>query len=207
MNKGEKKPSYSYSLFDKIKIWQSNLFWKVVDILSCKLTKVATIYDKLIIKEYIQEIERFEISKSKKILHVGCGSYPITLFTLSNMNSGEIVGIDKSNNAIKRATRFISDKNLDECISIKYGDGSNFPLEGFDTIIVSSCSIPKYRILEHLFDNAPSNCKIIVREQPGLGNLVSEYIKSYDDKIDVIKKIDNNAFPTFKWDSYCVVKK
>ena len=130
MNKGEKKPSYSYSLFDTIKIWRSNLFWKVVDILSCKLTKVATIYDKLIIKEYIQEIERFEISKSKKILHVGCGSYPITLFTLSNMNSGEIVGIDKSNNAIKRATRFISDKNLDECISIKYGDGSNFPLEG-----------------------------------------------------------------------------
>jgi len=207
MNKGEKKPPYSYSLFDMIKIWQSNLFWKVVDILAYKLTKVAKIYDKLIIKEYIREMEIFEISKSKKILHIGCGSYPITSFTLSNMNSGKIVGIDKSNNAIKRATRFISDKNLDECISIKYGDGSNFPLGGFDTIIVSSCSIPKYRILEHLFDNAPSNCKIIVREQPGLGNLVSEYIKLYDDKIDVVKKIDNNAFPTFKWDSYCVVKK
>ncbi len=207
MNKGEKKPYYSYSLFNKIRIWRSNLFWKVVDILSCKLTKVAKIYDKLIIKEYIREMEIFEISKSKKILHIGCGSYPITSFTLSNMNSGEIVGIDKSNNAIKRATRFISDKNIDEHISIKYGDGSNFPLDDFDTIIVSSCSIQKHAILEHLFENAPKNCKIIVREQSGLAHLVSDYIELYRDNISFEKKIEHNAFQTAKWESYCLIKK
>ncbi len=206
MNNGEKKLPYSYSFYDKIKIWQSNLFWRVVDILSFKLTKVAKIYDN-VIKEYEREIEIFEISESKKILHIGCGSYPITAYTLSNMSKGEIVCIDKSNKAIKRSVRYISDKNLNERISIKHGDGASFPLEGFDTIIISSCSIPKFRILEHLFNNAPPNCKIVVREQPGPGNFVSEYIELCSDKVDVVKKVDNKAFPTAKWDSYCLLKK
>jgi len=207
MNKKGGKTIYSYSLFDKTKIFNSNLFWKIVDILSCKIRKIAKIYDKLIITEYMREMEIFEISESKKILHIGCGAYPITTFALSTVNDRKIVGIDKNHAAIKRATKVISDKNLDECVSVKYGDGSNFPLEGFDTIIVSSCSIPKYKILEHLFDNAPSKCKIIVREQPGPGKLVSGYIDLYHDKVNVIKKIDNNAFPTSKWDSYCIIKK
>lgn len=203
----EDKSVYRYTFPDRFKIKISNFFWKIIDILSCKIQKIGKIYDKLIMKEYLRETEIFEISKSKRILHIGCGSYPITSVTLSSINDGEIVGIDKSLSAITRATKIISNKNLGDRVSVKYGDGSNFPLEGFDTIVVSSCSIPKYKILEHLFEDAPSNCKIVVREQFGPNHLVSDYIKLYNDKVSILKKIDNSAFPTSKWESYCLLKK
>ena len=207
MNKSKDKIVYSYTIPDKIKIKCTNFFWKIFDILSYKIKKIAGIYDKLISSEYIRENKMFDIEKSKSILHIGCGSYPLTAMTLSKLNGGKIVGIDKSYSAIKRANRVISDKNLKERVSVKLGNGSNFPLDDFDTIIVSSCSIPKNMILEHLFENAPKDCKIIIREQPGPAHLVSDYVELYRDNISIEKEIENNAFRTSKWKSYCLVKK
>jgi len=207
VNHREEKSVYYYSFYDKAKIKYSNLFWKIVDILSCKSKTVANINDKFVAKEYANEIEVFDICKSKKILHIGCGSYPITSMTLSSIDGSKIVGIDISQEAVDRAKKLVSKRKLDDRIKIDYGDGSSYPLDGFDAIIVSSCSIPKYKILEHLFENAPSKCKIIVREQYGPNSLVSDYIKLYKDKIGVLNKIDNNAFPTSKWESFCLVKK
>jgi len=207
MKKREKKTPCYYSFFNKIKILRSNLFWKVVDISSCRIKKIAQIYEKVVITEYNREIEKFSIYKSKKILHIGCGSYPVTAFILANNNIKKIVGIDKSKFSIKSAKKIISHKGLDKQIIVKCGDGSSFPLKGFDTIIISSCSIPKWQILENIFNNAPSNCKIIAREQPGPSRVVTECIKEYRDKINFVNKIDNKAFPTSKWESYCVIKK
>ncbi len=207
MKKGEEKSPCSYSLFDKIKILRSNLFWKFVDIFSCKLKKIAEIYERVVVTEYNREIEKFGISKSKRVLHIGCGSYPITAFVLANNNIEKIVGIDKSKFSIKSAKNIISNRGLSNQVMLKYGDGVNFPLKDFDTIIISSCSIPKWKILENIFNNAPSNCKIIAREQPGPSKVVSECIKVYSDKINFINKIDNRAFPTSKWESYCIIKK
>jgi len=207
MDKGKDKNVYSYTLPDKVKIKYINFCWRIFDLLSYKIKKIARIYDKLISSEYIRENKMFDINKSKSILHIGCGSYPLTAMTLSKLNGGKIVGIDKSYSAIKRADKVISDKNLKDQVSVKLGNGSNFPLDDFDTIIVSSCSIPKNMILEHLFENAPKDCKIIVREQHGPAHLVSDYIELYRDNISVEKKIENNAFQTAKWKSYCLVKK
>lgn len=207
MIKRMKKISYSYSLLDKMKILSSNIFWKVADILSCRFTKLAYIYDRLIVKSYENEIGQFDISKSKKILHIGCGSYPITAIVLSRMSNGEIIGIDKSKNSIKRAERYISKKNIGIRVSVQHGDGSKFPLEGFDTIIISSCSIPKYIILEHLFNDAPSKSKIIVRERSKQVKPILQHINSYSEDIEFFRKIDNKSSPMFQWDSYCVIKK
>ena len=207
MIRQEEKHVYSYTSLDKFKIKRSNFFWKIVDITSCKIPKIAKIYEKSIIKEYLQEEDLFEISKSKKILHIGCGSYPLTCIALSNINNGKIVGIDNKHANVNRALKIISNKGLGERVSLRYGDGSSFPLSDFNTIIVSSCSTPKSKILEHIFENAPSNCKIIIREQVGLEKLVLDYIDLYKDKLDVIEEIYNNAVLTSKWTSYCVVKK
>jgi len=199
MNDLKKKPIYSYSKLDELKILFSNLLWTVIDILSCKTPKIGIIYDKFIKKEYLREIKLFELSRSKKILHIGCGPYPITSIMLSDISNGKIVGIDKNPNVTNWAKKMIYKKNLGERINIKCGDGINFPLEGFDTIIISSCSIPKYKIIEHLFENAPCNCKIVVREQPGPDKLVLGYINLYKDKIECIKKINTSAYPTAKF--------
>ena len=204
--KGEKKPVYRYKVIDVFNIKKSNLFWKVVDHLSYKLEKIAKIYEKSISKEYIKELKMFNISDSQNILHIGCGAYPVTAITLSHYNGGKIVGIDLNSRSVKKARKLIEDKKLDDRIIIESGDGASYPVEDFDTIIVSSCSIPKINILKNLFNKAKSNSKIIVRELYGASSLVADCINSHED-IELVKKISNKPFPGSRWESYFLVKK
>jgi hypothetical protein len=69
----------------------SNYFWIVVDILSYQNEKIADIYERSIGEEYKNECKTFHISKGKKILHVGCGSYPLTEMTLTELFKVEVV--------------------------------------------------------------------------------------------------------------------
>jgi len=208
MNRVNKKDNcsiYRYSLIDKLNIARSNFFWKAVDYIACKIKKFALLYENTISKEYIREGELFNISKSKNILHIGCGSYPVTAITLAKYNGSKVVGIDLDPRAIKLATKVINKKKLQDKIFINLGDGRNYPLEKFDTIIVSSCSIPKIDILNYIFKKANLNCKIIVREIYGTSKAVVDCINLYDN-IEIKNRIGSNPFPTSKWESFFLIK-
>jgi len=198
---------YRYNFFDILIIKNTNLFWKIVDNLFYKLEKLGNLYEKTISKSYVRETEIFDISNSKNILHIGCGAYPITTITLAKFNGGSIVGIDKNPKAVEKAEEIIRKKGFGNRIKIEKGNGESYPVDKFDTIIVSSCSIPKSKILEHLFNSAKKDCKIIVRERFGPSKLVSSYIDFYDGSISYVNRIHNYAFPTFHWDSFYLLKK
>lgn len=205
-SRGKKHHIYEYSIYDKINIKKSNIFWKIVDFLASRIGKIGKLYEKSISKEYIRESKLFDISKSRNILHIGCGSYPISAITLSKNNGCKIVGIDRNLRAVKQAVEIVKKMNLQNKIEIRHGDGSNYPIGEFDTIIISSCSVPKKNILENVFENARRNSKIIVREIYGANRLVYDLIDVYDD-IVLVKKIENNPFPTAHWESFYIVKK
>jgi protein-L-isoaspartate O-methyltransferase len=198
---------YRYNFLDILVIKKTNLFWKVVDYLSYKLEKLGNLYEKTISKNYVRESEIFDISESKNILHIGCGAYPITTITLAKFNGGNIVGIDKNQKAVEKADYIIRKKGFIDRVKIEKGSGECYPVDKFDAIIVSSCSTPKSKILEHLFNSAKPDCKIIIRESVGPGKLVSTYIDAYDGSISFINKIHNYNFPTFHWDSFYLLKK
>lgn len=202
-----KSKKYRYNFLDIFVIKKTNLFWKVVDYLSFKLEKLGNLYEKIISKNYVRESKIFDISESKNILHIGCGAYPITTITLAKFNGGNIVGIDKNQKAVEKADYIIRKKGFIDRVKIEKGNGESYPVDKFDAIIVSSCSIPKSKILEHLFKSAKSDCKIIIRESVGPGKLVSTYIDAYDGSISFIKRIHNYTFPTFHWDSFYLLKK
>ena len=202
-----KSKKYRYNFLDILVIKKTNLFWKVVDYLSYKLEKLGNLYEKIISKNYVRESKIFDISESKNILHIGCGAYPITTITLAKFNGGNIVGIDKNQKAVEKADYIIRKKGFIDRVKIEKGNGESYPVDKFDAIIVSSCSIPKSKILEHLFNSAKSDCKIIIRESVGPGKLVSTYIDAYDSSISFIKRIHNYTFPTFHWDSFYLLKK
>ena len=163
------------------------------------------IYENTISKEYVREGKLFKISESKNILHIGCGAYPVTAITLARLNGSKIVGIDIDARAIRMATNVINKKKLQGNISINIGDGRSYPLEEFDTIIISSCSVPKIEILKHIFKTAKTNCKIIVREIYGASNSVLDCINLHKN-IEIINRIGNHPFPTSKWESFCLIK-
>ena len=198
--------NYRYTLIDRLRIKNGNIFWYLIDNLSCKFSRIAKLYEKYISEVYRKEGRQFNLSESKNILHIGCGAYPITIITLAEFNGGKIVGLDKSLNEVEKAKKIIKQKKLDDRIDIIFGNGTDFPIKEFDTIIVSGCSVPKIPLLEHIFKNAKPNTKIIVRELISKSDIVNRLIES-SDNIEILEKIQSNPFPASSWDSFYLLKK
>lgn len=190
---------------DLYRIKKSYIFWILIDLLACYIGILAKLYEKTIGNEYKRERDEFILSKAKKILHIGCGSYPITAMVLAEMDNVNIVTIDNNNRAVKLANKVIKRKNLNEKIIVEQGDGTKYPLDDFDTIIVSSCSIPKLKVLEHVFKDAKPQTKIIIRDS--ILDMESIIKNSNPHKnITIKEKIENCSFPNFSWNSFLLVK-
>lgn len=186
----------------------SNYFWKFVDIIACKIRKVAETYEKAIGNQYKKEYKVFGILKYNKALHVGCGAYPLTEITLAKLPGKKIIGIDKNLKAVLSARKIIKKKDLDKKISIENENGLNYSVKGFDVIIVSSCSTPKEKILDNIFKNANENSIIIVREINSGTNNILEYINKQNE-VKLVNKVQfRTLFPIpFSWNSICLIKK
>jgi len=187
----------------------ANYYWNVIDNLAYKMDKIADLYENRISKEYEKEYEKFDIQKDSNILHIGCGAYPITAMTLTRMNGAKIVGIDKNPKSVKIARNLILKKNLQSKVTIERGDGDNYPVDRFDTIIISGCSYPREKILKHIFETAKNNSRIIVRESHTTEESLIKYIDSYQN-IKIVKKLENYSrflARNLKWQSFCLIKK
>jgi len=172
------------------------------------MDKLAELYEISIGKEYKKEKKLFDISKDDNILHIGCGAYPITAITLAKNNGAKITGIDNNPKAVKLANNLINKKELREKIKIEQGNGTDYPVEEFDTIIVSGCASPKIEILEHVFRRAKPHTKIIVREMNLAAKPLAKFIDSYDG-ITIINKMKNRPFSlieTLGWHSFYLKK-
>lgn len=208
-NRGGKYPFYKQAFMEKLVGKIVNIFWRYVDNSSCKMEKLAKLYEISIGKEYKKESEIFGISKDNNILHIGCGAYPITAIILEKFNDVKVVAIDKNQKAVKLASRIINEKNLQEKITVKHGNGINYPVEDFDTIIVSSCSMPKVEILEHIFETAKPQSKIIVRELDIAAETITKLISLHHEIVPV-KTMRSRSIPFFKtggWQSFYLVKR
>jgi precorrin-6B methylase 2 len=187
----------------------ANCFWEVADTLSSKNDSITRLYNKTIGKEYRKEYENCALSSHSNILHIGCGSYPLTEIILASSTKGQIVGIDKNNLAVQRGQQVIKKNKLDNRITLRYGDGLDYPVEEFDMVIVSSCSQPKVKILEHLIEKVKSHGSIIVREVDIATNDILSCIEAHPD-IELKKQIRHNPFPFIEpigWTTFCLTKK
>ena len=187
----------------------SNCFWEIADTWSYKSEKIAKNYNKSIGKEYRKEYETCGMYSGATILHIGCGAYPLTEIVLAECSTGQIVGIDKNLQTVQQAQEVIQKKRLENRITIQHGDGLNYPANGFDAIIVSSCSLPKVKILEHLFRIAKPQSTIVVREVDIAANDILHCLAAHHD-IVLVKQVRHNPFPFFEpigWTTFCLKKK
>ncbi len=203
---GENNNNYNYSVLDIYRIKKSNLLWYIIDILSCKFKRFASKYQETVSTEYKKESKLFNLKNVKNILHIGCGAYPISALVLHEVNGGKIVGIDNNLKFVKLAKDVINKKKLSDRITINHGDGINYPLDDFDTIIISGCSVPKIKILYRILKTAKPNTKIIVRELYCHNKPAEKLINSFKN-IEIINKIDNHPCPTAGWESFYLIKK
>ena len=208
MKQGAKKP-----ILERIAIFlvkkTSNCFWELADTWSYKNDKIASLYNRFIGKEYQKEYENCTIGSTVNVLHIGCGSYPLTEIVLAHCSTGHIVGIDKNQQTVTQAQHIIKKNKLDDRITIIHGDGLHYPVEDFDVIIVSSCSLPKVQILQHLFQKAKSNSTIIVREVDIASQDIKDCLATHQN-IQLKKQVRHNPFPFFEpigWTTFCLIKK
>ncbi len=188
----------------------SNCFWFFIDYFSCKLDGFARLYEQLIQKEYTKESARITLSPGSKVLHIGCGAYPLTAVTIAQMfDVKHVVGIDRSEEAVHFAKNVVHRKQLDHRITIERGDGRTYPVESFDVIIVSSCSWPTIDVLEHLIHTAKKRSRIIIRELDQVVDPIVQRISAHDE-IVLTERMYHHPFPfvePFGWQTFYLRKK
>ena len=203
---GEKKSYYGPTFTQEILTKNGILFWHYADRIACRIKTLGELYERTIGSSYRRERERFSLSESKNILHIGCGSYPITAMILAEMDDVEIVVIDRDKRSLKRADEVIRRRNLENKIRTDYGNGTNYPLKDFDTIIVSGCSVPKIKVLTYVLKNAQPKTRIIVRASYiDVESLI--YSLNLQDDISIVEKMESNPLPGSIWTAYYLVKK
>jgi len=206
MEKQKTTTMYSNSDYERINLKIKNLFWYIAERLSGISNFIEELYEKTVGIEYRKEVNKFNLSKSKKILHIGCGSYPITALILAEMKVIRIVAIDHNEKCVKIAKKVLEQKNMNGKISVELGEGINYPLIGFDTIIASGCSQPKIQVINHILKNSDKKSKIIIRASFYKDKIIKDIIKNFGD-VELIEKIKNHAFRTSNWYSFYITKK
>jgi protein-L-isoaspartate O-methyltransferase len=103
------------------------------------------------------------ISKTDKILHIGCGAIPYTSIILSREYDVEVIGIDNQIKTITQAKKFLKKVNLSNKIHIEIGDGETYDTSNFDIIIMSYGIGNIEKVLRNVFENLKSNSRIIMR--------------------------------------------
>jgi precorrin-6B methylase 2 len=186
----------------------SNFFWEVADTWSYKNNKIAQRYNDSIEEEYQKECATCGLSLNAKVLHIGCGAYPLTQIVLARCCSGALVGIDKNPLAVQRAQEVIQRHHLQNRITIRQGNGIEYPVDDFDLILISSCSLPKVQILEHLFKEAKHQSTIIVREVRIANADILRCIREHPE-IEMIEQMHHTPFPFYGplgWDTFYLRK-
>jgi len=155
--------------------------------------------------EYRRESKIFLLSKAKNILHIGCGSYPITAMVLAEIDAVKIVAIDNDARVVKRASKIINKYNLNGKVKVEKGNGIKYPLDEFDTIIISGCSVPKIKVIEHVLKDAKPQSRIVLRDSfINIKSIIEDLNPDYD--IKLVNKIENHLFPISGWESYYLIK-
>ena len=82
-------------------------------------------YDEMIKNEIILA----DISKSKKVLHIGCGPIPATSILLVKKSGVHVTGIDKNPRSVNQARLCVIKTGISDKIQIENKDAKNFSIE------------------------------------------------------------------------------
>ena len=126
------------TMISRYNIWY--YYWVVMDILCYRFSLLARFYETTIGQAYYEELDKFNLYTAKKVLHIGCGAYPLSALILMYHTDATVVSIDKNEIAVQLSKRVIKRKNLEERIIIDASDGMSYSLNQFETIIISGCS-------------------------------------------------------------------
>ncbi len=153
-------------------------------------------YNKRFYNDILNEFRNIEkfIEKSKKFVMIGCGSFPLTLFTIGEkFNNLNIIGIDSSPEAIINA-KSLKNKLSFINVSFEILDGINYNYHSIDTIFIANLVIPKTNVLKRIAMTCQSGTTILLRTPIMYGSLLSEDVNYMElQSFKLVKEIEPNS--------------
>jgi 2-polyprenyl-3-methyl-5-hydroxy-6-metoxy-1,4-benzoquinol methylase len=128
-----------------------------------KLKKFLPLYVKYYDDMINKEITATKISKSDKVIHMGCGPVPSTSILIAEKTGATVTAIDRNSRSVEEASSCIHLLNLNGRVQIKHADALNFPIEKFDIIIISHGIEPRDEILGYVSRSINDNARVIFR--------------------------------------------
>jgi len=156
---------------------------------------LATSYALLYEDSVKREVSMLDVSREMKILHIGCGSLPLTIKYLYKYTPAKlIVGIDNKEKAIKNADLYLNRENIKRRVRIEYGNGAVYRVDDFDIIFLSWGVEPRDKVLGNIFKNAKENCRIILRlpDKSCLEDNLKEEIHRY--RLHIVGMVERPMF-------------
>lgn len=124
-------------------------FLKWFELLAAKVDLFSEIYLRVFGFRVPQEIKCLKISKSDKILQIGCGAIPYTAEIIARMTGAKVVAIDNDPRMVVGAREYLKRRGIKN-VEVLFGDGIKFPLENFTVIYISLGVYPLEPILKRI---------------------------------------------------------
>jgi len=135
----------------------------IYEIISTNISFFSFLYLKFHEPAVKKEIKMADISKSDKILHIGCGAIPYTSIIVSRETNAKVVGIDHKPRVVDASTKFIHSHHLSDKITIQRGVGDSYNVSEFNVILISYGITNQDVVLKHVLKSAEKDTKIILR--------------------------------------------
>lgn len=114
-------------------------------------------------KMTIDEFAIVSLPPGSRVLTIGCGSFPHTMFTLARARGWFLVGIDHDHDAVQNSQEMVKTYKLHDKIQIQYGEALDVDVSGYDLIFIAHGVEPKLGILAELEQKMDAKTMIVYR--------------------------------------------
>ncbi len=128
----------------------------------------ARLYSRLFYREMVsREIALSEITPGMRVLHVGCGPFPMTAMMLARFGA-RVTAADIDPNALALARRVLERNGLSSGIRLVSGCGSILDFSGYQAVWISLHVQPMQQVIMRALDNTPPEAAVVFRGPAGI---------------------------------------
>lgn len=139
-------------------------FYYVCELICHRVSIFSKIYVKFHEDSVKKEIQMAQITKSDKILHMGCGAIPYTAIIINKEIKANVVGIDNRKRIIDYANKFVERYfPSNNSIKFEFADGKKYNITDFDVILISYGITNQEQVLENVIKNIKKDARVIIR--------------------------------------------
>ena len=131
-------------------------------------------------------VANVDFSRCRRLVMVGCGWRPITMFHLHDHTSvTEIIGLDIVPDAVKTATALTAKLGYDR-MRAELCDGGSYDYSGVQRVYIASMVAGKAAVFARILETAPEDVQIVLWDLVSLGRLMIESAERHlDPRLEV----------------------